>query len=66
MRKYSKKRKTESGKRKTFVFRFSLVVGKRTAAIKSSAEAACRLCRAGATKRLRSRINGKLILNFAF
>ena len=64
MRKYSKKRKTESGKRKTFVFRFSLVVGKRTAAIKPRAEAACRLCRGGAVKSPRSGIkteSGKLL-----
>ena len=64
MRKYSKKRKAESEKRKTFVFWFSLVVRKRTAAIKSSAEAACRLCRDEAVKSPRSGIkaeNGKLL-----
>ena len=43
--------------------------GKRTAAIKSRAEAACRLCRDGAVKSPRSGIkaeSGKLSFNFAF
>ena len=55
------KRKTENGK--LLVFRFSLGVGKRTAAIKPRAEAACRLCRGEAVKSPRSGIkteNGKL------
>ena len=61
---YNKKLKTESGKRKTFVFRFSLGVGKRNRRCGASAEWACTLCRAARRKSLRSRIkadNGKLL-----
>ena len=49
------------------MFCFTLVVGKRNAAIKSRAEAACRLCRDGAVKSPRSGIkaeNGKLIIKW--
>ena len=61
---YNKKLKTESGKRKTFVFRFSLGVEKRNRRCGASAEWACTLCRAARRKSLRSRIkaeNGKLL-----
>ena len=61
---YNKKLKTESRKRKTFVFRFSLGVGKRNRRCGASTEWACTLCRAARRKSLRSRIkaeNGKLL-----
>jgi hypothetical protein len=67
----NKKRKTESGKRKTFVFRFSLGVGKRNRRTKQEQRVLAHYALQEGGKALeeglkRKTESGKLILHFAF